>query len=269
MSQEQPFLQQIRNTANVTLDVILAGLSANITSAFNQANTAVSDAGTALTVAEEAFSQANTAISDAGTALTVAEEAFSQANAAGSLAGTALNVAEQAFNTANVGISVSGITPGTYGAPNLALAITVDARGRVLSIGQATPTLFSPTGPGIVPASGGGSSNFLRADGAWAAPIAALAAAFGANGSMTLATTSGDILVQWGQRAITAGGSSGPFTFNFNQSFSGQAWVVLPTMVGGEISCALNTRSASQFSIFTSFASTNSTAMQFIAIGPA
>lgn len=47
--------------------------------------------------------------------------------------------------------------------------------GTWVPIGYAPPSLFTSTQPGIVPASGGGTVNFLRADGTWGQPTAAIA----------------------------------------------------------------------------------------------
>ncbi|MBI1171556.1 DUF2793 domain-containing protein [bacterium] len=70
---------------------------------------------------------------------------------------------------------LSGLTSGsarTIGLP--------DADGTL-----ALNTVFAPLTPGIVPASGGGSTNFLRADGTWAAPPA------GSGGAGSYAALSG------------------------------------------------------------------------------
>lgn len=49
-------------------------------------------------------------------------------------------------------------------------------------------TLFDSANRGVVPGSGGGTTNFLRADGSWASPGAAPAAWTFAAGSLTVAT---------------------------------------------------------------------------------
>ena len=62
--------------------------------------------------------------------------------------------------------SVDVASGGTYSA-----AISVSG-GPVTSSGTitVTPNLFTSSDPGVVPASGGGTSNYLRADGTWATP---------------------------------------------------------------------------------------------------
>ncbi len=100
--------------------------------------------------------------------------------------------------TAGSGISITDGGPGTTvtiastvtpGAPSGAQYVTLALDGglsaeRVLTAGNAISitdggangpvtldaTLFTSADDGIVPASGGGTANFLRADGTWAAP---------------------------------------------------------------------------------------------------
>lgn len=62
--------------------------------------------------------------------------------------------------------SVGVSSGGTYAA-----ALSVSG-GPVTSSGTitVTPNLFTNSDPGVVPASGGGTSNYLRADGTWATP---------------------------------------------------------------------------------------------------
>jgi hypothetical protein len=54
-----------------------------------------------------------------------------------------------------------------------AVGATPNANGASLSTQVLTLQPFDSTNPGVVTASGGGTSNFLRADGTWAAPVGA------------------------------------------------------------------------------------------------
>lgn len=60
-----------------------------------------------------------------------------------------------------------GIAPaGTYAAAISVSGSPVTSSGTI----DITPNLFSSSAAGVVPSSGGGTSNYLRADGTWAAP---------------------------------------------------------------------------------------------------
>lgn len=193
MSQELPFTMQIRNTANVTLDTIISGLIANTSTAYNQANTATTSAAAAAAAAAAAQTTANQGV-------TIGEAAYAEANAGYSLATTAENnalsanvVAKSAYATANIGVSASGVSPGSYGGALAIPVITFDVRGRATVATTVTPAQFTTTGPGIVPASPGGTTDFLRADGTWAGLFAA--AALGVNGYYRF---NNGLLLQWG-----------------------------------------------------------------------
>ena len=62
--------------------------------------------------------------------------------------------------------SVGVASTGAYAAAFTVSASPVTLSGTI----NITPNVFATGSPGVVPASGGGTSNFLRADGTWAAP---------------------------------------------------------------------------------------------------
>lgn len=217
MSQEQPFLQQVRDTSNTTLDVLLSNIATSIGVAYGAANTASSAAATALAVGQAAYAQANAAFAQANVGISIAESAYGQANTATSAAATALSVAEAAYTTANVGVSNSGVTAGTYGSGSAIPVFNVDSRGRVTAISTATYNLFTAGSDGIVPASGGGTLNFLRADRTWAPPLFATSQTLSANGNIQLA---GGLVFQWGQFASSVNGGSAIQNNNFSLAFN-------------------------------------------------
>ena len=135
MSQNEPYLQQIRNTANVTLDVILAGMAAVTSNAYAEANAAYllaqsggtnANTGVALALstgqaaynqANLAYAQANTAEIDAQSGISLAKVAYGQANNAYSAANTAETDAQSGIALAKVAYSQANTA---YGAANTA-----------------------------------------------------------------------------------------------------------------------------------------------------
>ena len=81
-----------------------------------------------------------------------------------------------------------GITDGVSTARTISTTAPLAGGGDLSADRTLTITSFSGTTPGAVPTSLGGTTNFLRADGTWAAPGDALGAASG-----TSLTLSGDI----------------------------------------------------------------------------
>jgi len=97
--------------------------------------------------------------------LTAAEGNAAYATAAqGALAATAVQPAAlSSYQPLDADLtSIAALTTTTFGRGHLALA---DA-----AAGTAQLNVFSSSLKGLAPASGGGTSNFLRADGTWAAP---------------------------------------------------------------------------------------------------
>lgn len=90
-------------------------------------------------------------------------------------ASAAAPVQSVAGRTGAVSLSVtdvSGAVATTDSRLTTDLAYDVATRGLSSSTGaDVTLPLFDASGAGLTPASGGGSTNFLRADGTWAAPI--------------------------------------------------------------------------------------------------
>ena len=231
MSQEQPFLQQVKNTANVTLDVLLNNLTANISTAYTQANSSYSQANTATTYAEGAWATANSGVTiseqayaAANNSILIGEEAYAAANNgiligeesynaaniaythgtnAWNAANSAAAAAAAAQTTANEGIAPSGVSPGTYGSGVAIPVITVDTRGRVLTATTASLATFTPTQSGVVPASGGGTANFLNASGAFASVLASVITSknYSNPGSITI----GDFIINFGTINIVNG----------------------------------------------------------------
>jgi hypothetical protein len=77
-------------------------------------------------------------------------------NASGAVTGTNISGSSSGTNTGDITITTVGATPAAAGASLSGQALTLQP--------------FDSTNPGVVVASGGGTANFLRADGTWAAP---------------------------------------------------------------------------------------------------
>jgi hypothetical protein len=130
-----------------------AGSYAN--SAYNQANTATTNAATADDKAVTAGSYANSAFLAANTAQTHAQAAFNQANtattdaatadskavSAGSYANSAFVHANSAFDKANTDATNVSITAGDFGSASIVPTFHVTANGRIDSVGNVTIAL--------------------------------------------------------------------------------------------------------------------------------
>lgn len=81
---------------------------------------------------------------------------------------TPYNATNPAGYTTNTGTvtSVGVSASGTYAGAITVAASPVTTAGTI----TITPNVFTTSTPGVVPGSGGGTSNFMRADGTWAAP---------------------------------------------------------------------------------------------------
>lgn len=226
MSQEQPFLQQVRNTANVTLDVLLTNLSANISTVYAETNLVYDVANSAIVVSGQAYDAGNSGITIAKAAYAQANTAYGQANAARTQANTAYGQANAAYTTANVGISSSGVSPGTYGSGLVIPVLTTDIRGRITLASTVAPAQFTPSGRGVVPASGGGTTNFLRADGNWAAPAFVIQQSLGPNGYRKY---SDGFIEIWGRFTTTGGLQAVSFSTFSGFAFPTQCFNVILT----------------------------------------
>ena len=108
--------------------------------------------------------------------------------------------------------SVGVSSNGTYASAITVGASPVTTSGTI----TITPNIFGSAAPGVVPQSGGGTTNFLRADGTWAAPpggggsgTVTSVTVNGTSGRITSTgspiTTSGSITVDLATTAVTAG----------------------------------------------------------------
>ena len=171
MAQEIIYLTQVRDLSNTTLDILLANLTSAANGGYSQANTATQIAGGAFAQANNAFARANGALTEATSAYTLAQSAVTQIAQVSTTASAALTAAGNAQTTANEGIAPSGVGAGSYGSSVSIPTFTVDARGRITAVNPVAPALFTATAAGVVKASGGGTTNFLRADGAFASVL--------------------------------------------------------------------------------------------------
>ena len=104
-----------------------------------------------------------------------------------------------------------------------------------------TVSLFGSAAPGIVPASGGGSSNFLRADGSWAAPASVvpdfMAGATWVASSGAVTTPTNDVLFEVPRactlKEVTILGIGGPGSCTIDIWKS--TYSSYPPVVGGSI----------------------------------
>jgi hypothetical protein len=242
MATEQIFLQQVRNAANTTLDVILAQVNTAIGLAFSQANSAFSQANNAVSIGNQALSVAGGAFNQANTATAVGQAAFAQANSAASSAASAAAAASAAQTTANEGIAASGVTAGGYGTGTAIPNFEVDARGRITFAETVAIPTFSPGTNGLVQAPTGSSTSlFLSQNGQFILPLGGLDQSVNNPGWTTLP---GGMILQWGR---FAGQPSSPATVSFPRGFPDQAFVVTATPIGAFESFDVVSLNASNF----------------------
>jgi hypothetical protein len=253
MATEQiPFLQQVKNTANVTLDIILAGMvsatataqalasSANSTAtsayaqangAFNQANSAASAASAAQTTANQGVTNASTAQGTANYGVSLAGTAYNQANngvniaqAAYAQANSGVNQAQAAQSTANQGVASSGVSAGSYGSNAAIPVISVDYRGRITSATTTSLRGYTSTYTGVVPAYGSAASTGILSTLGWVdfsvldTPASSINSVSGGSGYIKM---SNGLYLQWGTTSLTTNGTAKSFPTPFpNYCFS-------------------------------------------------
>lgn len=225
MSTEMPFFQQIRNTANVSLDIVLDAVNTNIGLAYTQASNAYTQANNGVGTAQAAFAQANLAYTQANTATAVGQAAFAEANTAAAAAATASSAAAAAQTTANQGISATGVAAGSYGTGTRIAAFTVGANGRLSQANTIAIPQFSTSTDGLVKAPASAANNiYLNAAGNFTAPFGGGDQSIAATGWTTLP---GGLLLQWGS-FNAPGGVSG--TIGFPKGFPVSCFQVQATL---------------------------------------
>lgn len=293
MSQREPFLQQVRDSANTTLDLLLGQVNDRANNISNTVSVAQSTAAAAYTQANNAFSEANTAFSAATTGIAIAEAAYAEANAAYAQANTATAAASAAQATATSANAATGVSPSTYGSGLAIPVFTVDARGKITGVTNtgitpfgvgsdgivkatgttspayfinaqnqaAIPPNFSTSTPGYAPAPGTTDARYVLTALGWAIPLAGGAQSAATNGYTTLP---GGIILQWGQFNQVAGVVSHGYNINFpNNVFNVQA--TLASSQGTEFWTVMSSPAPSRTS--WSFYQNNSGLVNWFAIG--
>jgi hypothetical protein len=174
-----------------------------------------------------------------GTVTSVGVSSIGANSTAITIAGSPITSAGTITVTANTFTSVApGIVPasggstsnflradGTWTAPptgGTVTSVAVNSGGAAISIAGSpittsgaitvTANTFGAGAPGVVPASGGGTSNFLRADGTWATP-GVVSQNLSTNGYIIF---SSGLIEQWCE---TAGSASSIITINYPMTF--------------------------------------------------
>lgn len=177
--------------------------------------------------------------------LTYVSTSFVKMTAAGTFA-----LDTNTYLTGNQTITLSGDISGTgttaitttIGANKvtnsmLAQVTTATIKGRIttgtgnvedLSGTQVTTLidLFTSTVKGVVPASGGGTTNFLRADGTWAAPPS------GGGYTVTSVSTTYTETATSGTKVIRANTTGGTFTINLPTAVGNTATIIIKKVAG-------------------------------------
>jgi len=86
--------------------------------------------------------------------------------------------------------SVGLTSSGTYAAA-LTMGSAVTTSGNI----SVTPNVFTSTTAGVVPASGGGTTNFLRADGTWTTTPGTVTSVSGSGSGISVSPTTGAVVV--------------------------------------------------------------------------